>query len=334
MAESFKDKRIQFFRKGQQGVFLKAARNNLRTTWKDIAKKYSVHDRTVRDWANEKTHIPYTVAIQLSRQTNTPLPANVKIIDRREQLRKAGLKGGESTYKKYGKVGGDETERKKAWYKWWHTKGKHLDRPILEKENIHTPRKSKELAEFVGVMLGDGGVSNYHIAITLHAIDDYPYHKFIVGLIQELFHITPKVYKHKKSNTLDIVIHRKALVEFCISLGLKQGNKLKQGLDIPSWIKQNNQYALACVRGLVDTDGSVFDHSYTVAKKKYSYKKMIFTSRSLALCKSVQKILRKNDISARITRDEEVRIENAKSMDKYMKTIKPHNRKHLKRYAK
>jgi hypothetical protein len=69
-------------------------------------------------------------------------------------------------------------------------------------------------------------------------------------------------------------------------------NKAKQQVDAPDWIKNNKEYSIACLRGLMDTDGGVFLHKYKVHGKQYSYKKISFTNKSTPLILFVFEILR------------------------------------------
>ncbi|KKT24428.1 MAG: hypothetical protein UW11_C0047G0005 [Parcubacteria group bacterium GW2011_GWA2_43_9b] len=92
---------------------------------------------------------------------------------------------------------------------------------------------------------------------------------------------------------------------------------------------------IACVRGLLDTDGSVFRHSYSVRHKIYHYKKISFSSRSKPLIFSVYHFLKELDLSPRITKNNfEIRIENQKNVKNYFHLIGSHNTKHLNRYLK
>ena len=117
-------------------------------------------------------------------------------------------------------------------------------------------------------------------------------------------------------------------------LGLKQGNKIKQQVDIPNWIKRNKGYSVSCVRGLIDTDGSVFNHRYKVGGKYYSYKKLAFTSYSQPLRQSVFNVLKNKGLSPRFAQDKDVRLDSIRDMKKYFQVFSSHNPKHLKRYYK
>ena len=192
------------------------------------------------------------------------------------------------------------------------------------------------MAEFTGVMLGDGGITNSQIKITTNSIDDKEYTIFIKKLIKKLFDIEPSVCPRKKEiSALDIIVSRKKLVEFCNKkLGLHIGNKLKQGLDIPNWIRKNLKFEERCVRGLIDTDGSIFNEVHNIKGIKYSYMRLNFTSASPELRKSVFDILNKLNLNPKMRNDRCVQIEDKENIKKYFKIIGTSNPKHLKRYYK
>jgi hypothetical protein len=198
---------------------------------------------------------------------------------------------------------------------------------------IQKPKFSENLAEFVGIMLGDGGISQRQVTITLHSEDDKEYGKFVINLIKKLFNVPVGIHYDKKCLAVDFVISRSKLVRFCIErLGLKKGNKIKQRIDIPDWIKRNQQYAIACVRGLLDTDGCVFIHCYKSNNKWYAYKKLSFTSYSEPLRNSVFCILKNLKLKPRLAQRKDVRLDSQEDMKRYFKIFGSHNPKNLKKY--
>ena len=334
MAELLISNRALFPNKQSQIKFLEDVKQHLNISWSKIANMSNISDRTLQDWRNGKFNMSYKVACSLSKISNISLPKNIKIQKWDDHLKNISKKGGREKVKKYGAVCNDEKYRKIQFEKWWKKTGQFKKQTILERKPISYPKRSSELAEFVGIMLGDGGISQYQLKVTLHKIDDKEYGEFVISLIEKLFDVPVSVQPRKRDNSTNYVISRVELVQHCINkIGLKQGNKIKQQIDIPDWIKQNKQYSIACVRGLVDTDGSVFTHRYKINGKLYSYKKMGFTSRSKKLVNSVFKILDSIDLCPRITKNyEDVRIDSIESMKNYFKLIGTHNPKHLKRY--
>lgn len=329
----YKEKRVRFPEKAQR-VFLQKIKVILGISNAKLAHIVGVSARTVTDWQREKFLLPLPVAQKMAKLAGVILPKNMEILDRFWYVKKAAQQGGKALYKKYGNVGGDPKYRKEKWYEWWEKNKKINANPILQARHINRPNVSEKLAELTGVILGDGGITKYQITITLHNKDDKAYTKFVTALLKDLFGVTPKIYKHKKYNAHNIVISRKELVIFCTEkLGLKIGNKIKQKIDIPSWILKKKKLRIACVRGLIDTDGSIFDHIYKVNNKTYRYKKLAFTSASKPLVTSLFTILKKDiGVFPRISRERDVWLDRYKDVQKYMSYIGSHNPKHLRRY--
>lgn len=293
----------------------------------------SISARTLTDWKREKFSMTLRAVKTLDKLAGRGLPKDIEVKDRFWYVHKGAKLGGIATYKKYGRIGGDEKKRKEAWQKWWEKEGKFLIRKTISKrKEIDSPKKSSELAEFVGIMLGDGGISKTQVIITLNSDSDFAYSIYVRDLLKRLFSVEPSIHKKKSSRALDIVISRKNLVDYCQSIGLKVGNKIKQGVDIPDWIKRNKKFQIACVRGLIDTDGSIFAHRYKVEDKAYSYKKLVFTSLSRNLLHSTYSILKNLGLNPRIARDQDVWLDSQESVKNYFNLVSSHNPKHLKRY--
>lgn len=245
--------------------------------------------------------------------------------------------GGRTKVALYGSVSNNESYRKEKWRKWWSTKGK-LNEKIVRLQRakeIRIPSFDEDLAEFVGIMIGDGGVAPYHIAITLNSKTENRYAVFICKLIKKLFDVVPRIYKRKNSHTIDVVVQRKKLVEFCQILGLKKGSKVVNQVTIPEWITRDNRLSTACMRGLIDTDGTVFLHSYSVHGKTYRYKKISLSSSSYVLLQSAEQTLKKLGFGVRITRNRrEVVMENQKYVKKYIHEVGTHNPLRLRQIRK
>jgi len=333
MVKKIKSKRVHF-PKGEQNKFINKIL--LRTTIKDVTKICNFSERTIRDWRREKFLMDYEALLKLCKKINISIPPNIKLKDHYWYVYKGASIGGQTVLKKYGKIGGNPEYRKKKWYEWWEKEGKFKKNLAIKPSiPIKEPRKSKKLAEFVGIVMGDGGLTERQLIITLHHKDDREYGEFVSTLIKNLFNVPVSKYHRKKISTNSFVVSRTKLVKFCTEkLGLKIGNKIKQQIDIPLWVKNDKEYSIACVRGLVDTDGSVFTHKYKVNNKTYKYKKLTFTTLSRPLLFSVYKILRDLKLNPRIARDKDIWLDSIKDMQKYFQTVNSHNPKHLKRYLK
>ena len=323
-----------FFSKRAQNKFINKILS--RISVKKAAKLCNLSERTIRDWRREKFLVNADALRKLCRKTKIPFPSNIKLRDPYWYIAKGSSAGGKAVFKKYGRIGGDPKYRKKKWYEWWEKEGKFKKHPIINVcLPIKKPEKSKHLAEFVGIVLGDGGITKSQIMITVNSKDDKEYGEFLYSLAEKLFDVHVGICHSKKWNVTKYIISRSELVRFFIEkLGLKKGNKIKQQVDIPDWIKQNKFYSIACVRGLVDTDGCIFTHRYKVNGKFYSYKKLCFTSYSLPLRQSVFNILKENGLNPRFSQDRDVRLDSIENMQRYFQIIGSHNPKHLNNYYK
>jgi len=324
------------FKKGEQRKFLELIKNRLSLNLDELANLAKVHVRSLTDWRREKYSISLPALKRWCKKANIPLPKNIEIKDPFWYTPKGALAGWIAVCKKYGHhhIGGDPEYRKKKWREWWEKEGKYKKHPIINvSKSIKKPYFSKELAEFVGIMMGDGGITKYQIKVSINREDDEEYGYFIENLIKKLFSVPVARHYCKDSLEMSLGVSRVELVKFCNRrLGLKIGNKLKQGLDIPMWIKNNMEFQKSCLRGLIDTDGCLFYERHKIKNKIYSYKRLNFTSYSSSLRRSVFSIFKKLNMSPRIRNNRSVQIENNEEINQYFDIIGTHNPKHKRRF--
>ncbi len=335
MADRIYKKRI-IFPKGEQTKFLFVQIKRANISWSKLAEKININIRTLNDWKRENYSIPVDKLEKICKISGSKMPKNIKLKNPFWYTFKGAKLGAIVTLNKYGRVGGDQAYQKKKWYEWWNKKGKYRKTGcIIKPLPIKIPRFSKNLAEFTGIMIGDGGMTKGQITISTNSVDDRQYGYFVRKLIKKLFNLNASIYYVEGVRVMTIAVSRKKLVEFCSKkLGLHIGNKLKQGLDIPRWVRKNPEFERACVRGIMDTDGSIFNECHNIKGKKYSYKKLCIVSASPELRQSIFRILEKNSLSPKIKSGRCVQIEARINIDKYFKIIGTSNPKHLKRYYK
>ncbi len=331
MDRSIKNKRV-LFPKGKQKKFIDKILSKI--TIKDVAKMCNLSERTIRDWRREKFLMDSRALFRLCKKTGIPVPSKIKLKNRYWYVYSGSSAGGLAVFKKYGKIGGDPKYRKEKWYQWWEKKGRHRHSFIGKYKSIFKPDLSSDLAEFVGIVMGDGGISKYQITITLNSKDDAEYISFVKKFGEELFRTPWSAQKQKGQLATKLVVSRKKLVDFFVKeLGLKTGNKIKQGLDIPRWIQGDINFQISCIRGLVDTDGCIFNEVHKINGKTYVYKRLNFTSGSLRLRKSVFLILEKLNLDPKMRNNRSVQIENKNKIREYFKIIGTSNPKHKRRFT-
>ena len=162
--------------------------------------------------------------------------------------------------------------------------------------------KNESLAEMIGIILGDGRIRwdptgrHYQLDIILNYVDEREYVLYVKDYLKSLFKIEPKINRQKNDDgTLGkgiyLTIYNKNLIEQLISLGLKSGNKVINQVRVPKWIREENIHdnqtkslVIACLRGLIDTDGSIFPNL------KENAIKINFKNGSLPLVKDLKEL--------------------------------------------
>lgn len=190
------------------------------------------------------------------------------------------------------------------------------------RKNVVLPKYSTRLAEFFGIMLGDGGINNpWQANITLNSVKDKEYALYILKLCNDLFGVSPAIRKRKGRQALVVSLASTSVVDFLVAHGLPRGNKLKQGLNVPKWILSKKEYRIACIRGLVDTDGCLFIHKHSVAGKTYKNIGLCFTSYSPKLIQQVATILEEFLIMPHISRGRHIYLYREDAVCKYLKVF-------------
>lgn len=204
------------------------------------------------------------------------------------------------------------------------------------RKEIRIPRLSKSLAELFGIMLGDGGINNlWQANITMNSVEDAEYALYVKSLIQDLFDISPPIRKRKGRNAVVISAASTTLVNFLVEKGLPRGNKLENGIQIPSWILQKQSYRTACVRGLMDTDGCLFIHSHKVGGKSYENIGLCFTSYSSKMLGQVAGVFEEFGIIPHIgSQGRSIYLYRADAVAKYLRVFGTSNKRISSLYEK
>lgn len=115
--------------------------------------------------------------------------------------------------------------------------------------------KNDDLAELIGIILGDGNLCRYarteNLRIICNSKDIY-YIRHIADLIEKIFHKKPSINKRKNENTTVISLYQGKI---SIRLNIPSGNKIENNVGIPFWILYDKKYMIKCLKGLFETDG-------------------------------------------------------------------------------
>lgn len=131
---------------------------------------------------------------------------------------------------------------------------------------IKSYSEKENLAYLVGLALGDGNLSNPNgRAVRLRITCDKKYPKLIervIFLLQKLFPKNKIGVINRKDSCVDISCYSNKL-EDILGWKAKEGSKIEQKISVPDWIKKDLNYIKPCLKGLIETDGSIYyDRNY------------------------------------------------------------------------
>ncbi len=157
----------------------------------------------------------------------------------------------------------------------------NIKEPLVSKINI---TKSKELANLIGILLGDGGVNEKRrkIAIFLNRNEDSDIVSHTKEIIKLIFNYD--TYDYINGKVIALTIFSLAIVNALMNVGIVSGNKVINQVKIPEWIFEKREYIIECLKGLLDTDGSIY-----VCKKSKHFR-ISFGSASKPLVSGFKKL--------------------------------------------
>lgn len=317
------------FLPNHQKIFLKTVIQKSGLGTNKLANLVSVSPRSFTDWKNEKMSISKNAVLILGSKFNVILPEKVGVLENRWKTNRSriGKRGGIAYKQKYGNPGTKEGRQKGGLKTLEILRKSGSISPIA---TFYTPKHSSNLAEFMGIMLGDGSMGRLQISISLNSIKDLDYSHYVVKLCKSLFGHEPKVRKRNNANALEIYYNGANLTKLLTKLGLVPGNKVKNQVDVPDWIKSNQKYKIRCLRGLMDTDGGIFIHKYKVNGKIYIYPKANFTNYSVPLLTFVYETLKELKFHPKIIKNvvnKKVWLYNSHEIEKYLNIVGSSNQR-------
>jgi intein/homing endonuclease len=120
------------------------------------------------------------------------------------------------------------------------------------------------MAEFVGVLLGDGSINVYpgvrhtyrRVQITGNSEDDLEYGHYLCGLVERLFGVSPYFTLRRFERAFDVRLFKSEIVNYLTqTLGMKSSPKMGRAVIPGAVLDAGN--AKHVLRGYFDTDGSV-----------------------------------------------------------------------------
>lgn len=189
-------------------------------------------------------------------------------------------------------------------FKLWRDKMKKLG-----KIKAYYPafRKDGDLAELIGVMLGDGHIGIFPRTESLLLFSNSNNPGFVTryaALIERVFNKKPTITKRPKVNCVKISLYENQISK---RLGIPSGSRKNLKVAMPGWILEKKSYIVRYLRGLYEAEGSFCTHP-----KTYTYK-MLFSNKNELLLNAVLKALitlgfhpHRSEVQVQLSRKNEV----------------------------
>ena len=299
-------------------------------SWIQISNKLKVSGRVLRNWRAGDYLIPLQFCKRAKARFGVGLPKNIETRRDFWNASRAARKGALRRLELYGPPGTPEGRRKGGLnsIKSRRLKGTNF----IFVRSIQTPPYSERLAELFGILIGDGGITPFQVRVTVDKKTDKEYSKYVKQLFEDLFGVRASAYELDNRPTIDIVVSRKLLVTYLNQRGLPIGNKIRQEIDIPGWIKPNREFSKACVRGIFDTDGCVYFDSHKIKERNYKSINLAITSASGKLLFSIYEILAREGLAPTISSSRSIRIRKSEQVRQFFDKIGSRNPKHIKKF--
>lgn len=297
-----------------------------------IASELKVPPRTFSDWKSGKSSLPdyaYDYLIKIS-----DIPAKElapEIVKDYWHVREAGRLGAREYRRLYGNPATEEGRRKGGL----NSLNAHirLQTKFQQPHTINRPRPSQLLAEMVGIIVGDGHLSEYQVTVTTNALTDLDHALFIKKVLEELFQVRASIAKREKDNTVTITVSSKRVVEYLKDLGIPQGNKIANGVTVPQWVSQRALWQKGFIRGLFDTDGCIYLDKHSRGARSYKYLGWAITSHAPDLLLGVKTLLVGLGFSPSYAASQNsIFLRRGTEVERFFEDIGTHNPKHLVRY--
>lgn len=190
-------------------------------------------------------------------------------------------------------------------------------------KNVTLPQHSSLLAEFIGILLGDGSVSKYQTGVTLNSIADKDYIPKVIEISKVLFpEANVSAVKKGKFNAIELRISSRIVSDFLREMGIISGKK-----KVPLWILHSNVYRNSCVRGLFDTEGSVSLKKYIGKNGTRKYYQLNFRNYDKEIMRFVRDTLLELNLKPTMTLTKSLYLSNPYALKTFLNEIKPTNPK-------
>lgn len=154
--------------------------------------------------------------------------------------------------------------RKLDNFKRWRDEMKRIGKI---KSSYPALKKNGDLAELIGVTLGDGHVYKHDRCDSLRIVGDAAKMQFVnrsSDLIEAVFSKKPTIRQVTGSNAMTVTVYER---EISKRLGIPHGSRAIFEYPLPDWITNNKRFTCRFLRGLYEAEGSLNHHLPTYTHK-------------------------------------------------------------------
>ena len=196
------------------------------------------------------------------------------------------------------------------------------------------------LCEFIGAVIGDGNLwtdgSRYRIELTGDPNLDWTYYEYLSQIAFKLFGKKP-YHLRKRQKGIRFRLQSKYAFQIFRELGMPIGEGKSLSVEIPRLIIEKGwDYSKWTIRGIMDTDGTLF-----FSKKTYKqpiYPTLEIRTHSIRLASQITEILRQNGFRARPRgnkkRGYHVALYGKEMLEKWIEEIGFSNKRHFDKLLK
>lgn len=146
-------------------------------------------------------------------------------------------------------------------------------------------KRNGDLAELIGVVLGDGHIGKFPRCDVLRLLSNSANKGFIrryADLIENIFGKRPAIARQNGSHCTTITIYEKHIGK---RLRIPSGRRKEKAIGVPRWVAQRPNHIRRYLRGLYEAEGS-----YCVHRPTSTYK-FLFSNRNVSLRRNVKHLL-------------------------------------------
>ncbi len=201
-------------------------------------------------------------------------------------------------------------------------------------------KHTAELAEIMGIILGDGGLYAIHrnkfsLIVTLNKLER-KYLRYVKSLCENHFY-PYKFYAFDAAHSLMLQSQSTYIGKYMLEAGMRLGDKIRSGVAMPEWIFQEKLLKYF-IRGMFDTDGCIY-------RKYDNYAQIEFKLGSYPLISSVRRALAELNFNPTKIQEHfhskggaginwKFYLSRQQEIKRFFEEIQPMNQKHLARFNK